>query len=83
MTPLYEVWFGIGEPTTSEGFNGCSQWTPAIWEDDPYGECRYMKLPLPWAKAYAAELSEREGILTEVRGIGKNYQKIMKTFGAE
>lgn len=66
MTPVYEVW----QATDSNG----STWG-VCWEG-------YTKvvLPLPRAKAYAAELAEQSGCPTEVRGIGKNYRKVHATF---
>ena len=78
MIPVYEIWSGVGETTLSPGFNGCSQWAPAVWESDNNHE--RVKLPLYWAKAYATELTELSGMPTEVRGTGKNYRKIKASF---
>ena len=75
MTPLCEVWVGTGQPTLSPGFNGCSSWAPAL-----YGDYERVKLPLFWAKAYAAGLSKKFKRPAEVRG--KNH-KTKALFGTE
>ena len=77
MTPVYEVWIGKGEPTLSSGFNGWSYWIPLTWNQLGV---ETMQLPLPWAKAYAAEVTERFGFTSEVRGVGKNYAKVKAYF---
>ena len=66
MIPLYEVW----QANDPNGFT---------WGVCFEGYTR-VALPLPWAKAYAAELAERSGHPTEVRGIGKNYRKVKAYF---
>ena len=76
MIPVYEIWSGVGETTLSPGFNGCSQWVPAVWESDN----EHVKLPLYWAKAYATELTKLSGLPTEVRATGKNYLKVKASF---
>jgi hypothetical protein len=50
----------------------------ACWEGN-----HKVALPLPKAKAYAAELAELSGLPTEVRGCGRNYNKIKAVFGME
>jgi hypothetical protein len=77
MIPLYEVWIGHGEPTTSQGFNGWSFWNSLSWDNLGFER---LQLPLPWAKAYAAEVTKLHGVTSEVRGIGKNYRKVHATF---
>jgi hypothetical protein len=75
MTPLYEVWVGTGSPTLSPGFNGCSSWTPAL-----YNDYERVKLPLFWAKMYAEGLSKKFKRPVEVRN--KNH-KTKALFGME
>ena len=69
MIPLYEVW----QANDPNGFT---------WGVCFEGHTR-IALPLPWAKSYAAELAERSGYPTEVRGVGKNYAKIKASFEKE
>jgi len=69
MTPLYEVWQAIWPE--GHGWMAC-------WEGN-----HKVALPLPRAKAYAAELAELSGLPTEVRGCGRNYNKIKAVFGME
>jgi hypothetical protein len=78
MIPVYEIWSGVGEPTLSPGFNGRSQWVPAVWESD--SDYEHVKLPLYWAKAYATELTKLSGLPKEVRGTGKHYRKVKASF---
>ena len=75
MTPLYEVWQAL---PGSQIPNGEWQSWGSCWEG-----YEKIQLPLPWAKAYAAELAELFGLPTEVRGTGKNYRKIKAVFGME
>jgi hypothetical protein len=69
MTPLYEVW-------TSDDPQGYS-WGK-VWQNfEP------VQLPLPWAREYARELFERDGLPVEVRGTGlDNWRHARVRFGA-
>lgn len=66
MIPLYEVW----QATDPNGFT----WGVCFEGYDK------VKLPLLWAKGYAAELADLSGHSTEVRGVGKNYCKVHASF---
>jgi hypothetical protein len=69
MTPLYEVW----QSADPQGFG----WGK-VWQDfEP------VRLPLPWAREYARELFELEGLPVEVRGTGPdNWRHARVQFGA-
>jgi len=73
MIPLYEVWVGVGEPTLSPGFNGCSVWTPAL-----YNDYERVRLPAAWAKDYAFGLAKKLKRPVEVRN---RSHKVKITFG--
>ena len=69
MTPLYEVW-GSSDP---EGYCWGKMWL----DNEP------VRLPLSWAREFARELFEREGLPVEVRGFGKtNQHRVRVQFGA-
>jgi hypothetical protein len=68
MTPLYEVW-GSGDP---EGYYWGKMWL----DNEP------VRLPLSWAREFARELFERDGLPVEVRGTGHdNWRHARVRFG--
>jgi hypothetical protein len=69
MTPLYEVW-GAADP---DGY--C--WSRLWIGQEP------IRLPLVWAREFARELFEQDGLPVEVRGYSPNNQnRVRVRFGA-
>jgi len=68
MTALFEVW----EAHETQGYSWCKLWLA----QEP------VRLPLPWAREFARELFERNGLPVEVRGCGPtNSNKVRVQFG--
>jgi hypothetical protein len=69
MTPLYEVW-------SAEDPQGYA-WGKVWLNYEP------VRLPLSWAREFARELFERDGLPVEVRGYGQtNQNRVRAQFGA-
>ena len=72
MIPLYTVWGGTSEICKNP--NTIGVWVQ-IWEGNDK-----VELPLPWAKAYAQELSIKCNLPVEVRN---RHHKIRAVYGMD
>jgi len=70
MEKLYEVW----QSHDPQGYGWCQ-----LWQDlEP------VRLPLPWAREYARELFERQGLPVQLRSFGPRAKgKVYAGFGAD